>query len=147
MTSLGHNELTHCGLVTPYNVNIDLGQHWIKSWLFAWWHQAITWTNVDISIMRSSDIHLKSISLKNTLAINQLNWLEYHLSEILFQSPRGQWVNITIWLMPGNPYMCLWTMSSWIQLMACCLLGSKPLPDSMLIYFKLDLKEQASVKF
>ena len=32
--------LTHCSIVTPYGGR-DLGQHW-------WWHQAITWTNVDL---------------------------------------------------------------------------------------------------
>ena len=29
IASLGHNELNHCGLVTPYG-NIDLDQHWLK---------------------------------------------------------------------------------------------------------------------
>ena len=34
--------LTYCGLVTPYG---DIGwcQHWLRQW-----HQAITWTNVDL---------------------------------------------------------------------------------------------------
>ena len=36
--------LTHCGPVTPYG---DIGQHWLRQWLVAWWHQAITWTNID----------------------------------------------------------------------------------------------------
>ena len=31
-------------------------------WLVAWRHQAITWTNVDLSSIRSSDIHLRAIS-------------------------------------------------------------------------------------
>ena len=35
--------LNHCGLVTPYG-NMDLGQHWLRLWLVAWWHQAITLT-------------------------------------------------------------------------------------------------------
>ena len=29
MASLRHNELTHCGLVTPYG-DINLGQHWLR---------------------------------------------------------------------------------------------------------------------
>ena len=42
-------ELSHCGLVMPYSdiiwVNIGLDYD-----LFAaWWHQAITWTDVDLS--------------------------------------------------------------------------------------------------
>ena len=38
----------HCGQVMAYG-NIHLGQHWLRLWLVAWWHQAITWTNVDVS--------------------------------------------------------------------------------------------------
>ena len=38
--------LTHCDLVTAYS-DIDLGQHQLMWWLDVWWHQAITWTNVD----------------------------------------------------------------------------------------------------
>ena len=45
--------LTHCGLVMPYG-DIDL------------YHQDITWTNVDYSSVRSSDIHLRSISLETS---------------------------------------------------------------------------------
>ena len=49
--------LTHWGLVKPFG-DIDLGQHWLRYWLVAWRHQAITWTNVDLSSARSSYIHL-----------------------------------------------------------------------------------------
>ena len=56
-----YNILTHCGLVTPYGVR-DLGQHWLRQWLVAWRHQAITWTNIDLSSVRSSGIHLRAIS-------------------------------------------------------------------------------------
>ena len=31
-------------------------------WFGTWWHQAITWTNVDLSPVRSSDINLRAIS-------------------------------------------------------------------------------------
>ena len=51
---------THCGLVTPYG-DTDLGQHWLRKWLVAWRHQAITWTSVDLSSVRSSDIQLRAI--------------------------------------------------------------------------------------
>ena len=33
----------------PYG-DIDLGQHWLRWWLGVWWHQAITWTNVDYPV-------------------------------------------------------------------------------------------------
>ena len=55
--------LTQCGLVMPYG-GTDLGQHWRRYWLVAWQHQAITWTNVDLSLIRSSDNHQKVISQK-----------------------------------------------------------------------------------
>ena len=44
----------------PYG-NRDLGQHWFRQWLVAWWHQAITWTNVDLASVRSIGIHLSTI--------------------------------------------------------------------------------------
>ena len=34
--------------------------------VMACWHQAITWTNVDLSSVRSSDIHLRAISQETT---------------------------------------------------------------------------------
>ena len=40
--------LTHCDLVMP-NGDIELGQHWLRYWLVASRHQAITWTKVDLS--------------------------------------------------------------------------------------------------
>ena len=52
-------DLTHCALVTSYD---DLGQHWLRYWLVAWRHQAITWTNVDLSSIRSCGIHLRTLS-------------------------------------------------------------------------------------
>ena len=61
--SLDKDELTHCGLVTPFGGR-DLGQHLFREWLVAWRHQAITWTNVDLSSLRPSDVHLRAISLE-----------------------------------------------------------------------------------
>ena len=55
--------LTHWGLVTPYG-DRDLGQHWLRRWLVAWRHQAITWTNVDLSSVRSCGHHVRAISLE-----------------------------------------------------------------------------------
>ena len=60
--------LIHCGLVMPYG-DINLGRHWYRWWLVAWWHQAITWSNVDLSPVRFRDI---SGQFCNTSAIN--NW-------------------------------------------------------------------------
>ena len=46
--------------MTPYG-DINQGQHWFRLWLVAWRHQTITWTNVDLSSVRSSGIHLSAI--------------------------------------------------------------------------------------
>ena len=68
----------------------------LRLWLVAWWHHAITWTNVDLSSVRSSGIHLRAISqeipqplftkVSLKIAYLKLNWnlpgandLTYHL--------------------------------------------------------------------
>ena len=71
------NDLTHCGQVTP-------SQHWLRYWLVAWWHQSITWTNVDSSSIMPCDIHLRANSqemphpsiTKITLKIISWNFIE-----------------------------------------------------------------------
>ena len=51
-------------------------------------------------------------------------------------------------LSPHNAaYMRQWTGSSLVQFMACRLFDAKPLPESMLVYCKLDSCEKALVKF
>ena len=80
--SLGLDELTHWGLVTPYG-DRDLGQHWLRKWLVAWRHQAITWTNVDWSSVKSSGIHIRSISQEMpqpsiTKICLKIRYLKYH---------------------------------------------------------------------
>ena len=49
-----------CGLVMLY-AGIELCKHWLRYCLVAWWHQAITWSNVDLSKMLCG-IHLRAIS-------------------------------------------------------------------------------------
>ena len=53
--------LTHCWLVT-LDGDIGLGQHWPRYWLVARQHQAINWTNVDLSPVMYYGIHLRTIS-------------------------------------------------------------------------------------
>ena len=48
---------------------------------------------------------------------------------------------------PCAAYMSQWTGSSLVQVMACCLFGTKPLPKPMLAYCQLDSWEHISVKF
>ena len=47
--------------MTPYG-DIDPRQHWFRQWLDAWRHQAIAWTNVDLSSVKSGVIHLRASS-------------------------------------------------------------------------------------
>ena len=47
--------VTHCGLVTPYGGR-DLGQNRLWWWLGAWRLQDITWINIDLSSLTSSDV-------------------------------------------------------------------------------------------
>ena len=48
---------------------------------------------------------------------------------------------------PGAAYMLQWTGSSLVQVMACHLFGTKPLPETMLAYCQLDCWEHISMKF
>ena len=48
-------------MVLPYD-DIYLSQHGLRLGLVAWQHHANTWTNVDLSLMRFSGIHLRAIS-------------------------------------------------------------------------------------
>ena len=58
-----HNlkHLAHCGLVMPYG-NKLLGQLWLRQWLVALQHQAITWRNIESSSVTFNDISLIAIS-------------------------------------------------------------------------------------
>ena len=73
---------THCGLVTLYMT--DLGQHWFGWWHVTWLHQAIAWTNVDLSSVRSSDNHLRAISWEisqpSVINISLKISLKFHLT-------------------------------------------------------------------
>ena len=49
--------------------------------------------------------------------------------------------------LPSATYMRQCTGSSLVHIMACRLLGAKPLPEPVLGYYQLDSSEQISVKF
>ena len=49
--------LSYCSLVTSYG-EINWGQHWFRQRLVVRRHHSIIWTNVDLSSVRSIDIHL-----------------------------------------------------------------------------------------
>ena len=48
---------------------------------------------------------------------------------------------------PGATYMHWWTGSALVQLMACHLFGAKPLPDPILTYCQLDLRNKLQWNF
>ena len=50
-------------------------------------------------------------------------------------------------LRPSDAYMRQWNESSLVQVMACCLFGTKPLSEPMLAYSLLDAWEHISVIF
>ena len=115
VTDICKELINHCGLVTPCG-NRDLGQHWLRYWLVAWLHQAITWTNVDWSSVKSSDIHIRAISQEMpqpsiTIICLKITCLKFHsdfpgASELI-----SLWWNDVIWHQ--------WTGSTLNHLIAC----------------------------
>ena len=83
---------THCGPVTQYG-GIHVGPHRLRWWLVAWQHEAIAWTNMDLSTLGSSGIHLRILSSED-LECQLVNRIEKDIFEIASRSPRDQWVEI-----------------------------------------------------
>ena len=42
--------------------DMHLSLHWLRKWLVAWRDQAITWTNINLSSVKSSCIHMRPIA-------------------------------------------------------------------------------------
>ena len=66
----------------------DLGHRWFSQWLVPWWHQAIIWTNIDLSSEAFCGIHLGTIPRKRVInLIRHMYFKNYcHIS-------RDQWFN------------------------------------------------------
>ena len=76
--------IERCGFYSQVKIEelLDLRTH--KCFWNAWRHQANTWTNVNLSSVRSNSNHLRE------------NSQEAHqppITKISFKSPRGHWVN------------------------------------------------------
>ena len=56
------------------------------------WHQAITWTNVDWSSVKSSAIHIRVISQE--IPQPAINLFENYKHKISFKFPSGQWLQL-----------------------------------------------------
>ena len=87
------NQTWHCRYIHLFHCdNTNLGQYWLRYYLDAWWHQAITRNKVDSSLVRFCSIHLRAIlqwTLKPLFTIMRLN----SFSKISVTSPIGQLVN------------------------------------------------------
>ena len=80
-------EMITCDIITPYG-GIDLGQHWLRWWLVAWQHQAITLTSVDYSSKVFCGIHLRTISQE--MPQIYLSWWLIQDSSHISQGPMSQ---------------------------------------------------------
>ena len=74
--------------MTTYGIG-DPGQHWFRQWLIAWWHQAIAWTNVDLSSARFWGHYHKKIWRYHSV---KQDWNPNYIFKITLRYPRGQWV-------------------------------------------------------
>ena len=124
--------LNYCGLEMPYG-DTDLSQHWLWWWLGAWWHQAITWTNIVSSTKLFCGIHLRAISqIALMKSIHNNICSEITVLKLLHIS-RGEWVAflrvlscpcpiiVRVWykIIPYTAYtiiMCGWWTSMRTQL-------------------------------
>ena len=85
--------LTQCGFMMP-NGEIDLGQHWLRKWLVAWWHQIITLINVDFSLYISQfQWHSSEGNFTVSVQANVLhNEFENYVFKINVTFPNGQYL-------------------------------------------------------
>ena len=91
----GYRILIHYYLVLLYG-DIAQGQHWLRWWLVAWRHQAITWTNVVFSLVMISGVYLRAISQQlsqGTVVYNKFENILLKLT-VTSTSPRDLWVKI-----------------------------------------------------
>ena len=57
------------------DIHIHLGQHYFRWWLVASQHQTISWTNVDLSSVRSCGIHMWALFKKYLyIPISKTRW-------------------------------------------------------------------------
>ena len=82
-----HVIITCHGLMIHYVIT-NLGHHWFTLWLGNWWHQAINWTNGDLSSLGSCAMHLEIWQ-----EINHYNGVKYQTFNITATCPRRSCVN------------------------------------------------------
>ena len=77
------------------------------------------------------------------------NWYEWWFTEVLLDRliiKHSSWAILNS-SPPSDAYMHRWTGSALVQIMACHLLGTKPLSEPILDYYQLLPKEHTAVKF
>ena len=90
---LSKNLVNSLRRVTPY-FDRDLSQYWLAYWPVVWRHQAITWSNIDLSSVRSPGTYLRALSLIDlTRTISGWNDMEsvnmaWHLYKKMVDLPR-----------------------------------------------------------
>ena len=135
-------ELIHCGLLMPFG-DRDLDQHWLRYWLVAWRHEAITWTNVDWSSGKFGDIYIRAISQELpqpsiTKICLKITCLKFHLN---FPGANDLTQTRCCSLECLEMHLCQWTVSLLVQIMPWCLLNTKPWFHPMLACCWLELAE------
>ena len=120
-----------------------LCQHWPGYWLVAWCHQAITWTNVVSSLMRSSDIHLWAISQEIQPSIAKIVW-KWFIKFISKSSRANELISKEMTL---SFLLKFWHMLIWLYTLrkCACYYGNQvchcicQLPDLCLAYCWINL--------
>ena len=136
---LGSMQHTLCGLVTPYwwhtsGSTLPQVMAWCRLWLGDWRHQAITWTNVNLS-GKFCSIQIRTISLL-VLKVSIIGiWCKSKHFKLTLYLPGD--IELTL-SPPSAVYMHQSTGSALVQIMACRLFGAKPFPEPMLTYCQLD---------
>ena len=93
-------------LNTLWPSNNIYDQHWPKKWLGAWWHRAITWSNVNLHSVKPCGMDQKPISLGFSRDVNRENTLQNYICNINGVSFRGKkliWKKLHI---PGIIFAC-----------------------------------------
>ena len=103
-------ELTHFGLVMLYG-DINLGQHWLWSWLDAWWQQAITWANVAKSLKMSSSFHLGAMPQEVFKIFIHKTTLKIIPPKLQLQTPGA--IELWLWSVPSHYLNQHWNILNW----------------------------------
>ena len=146
------DELTHWGPVTHICIGklISIG---LDDGLSPDRRQAIIWTNAGLlsigpfwTYFSENLIKIQQFSLKIMhVKMSSVKWRPSCLVlNVLSRQQQNYCVQVSS--PPSGAYMRQWTGSALVQVMACCLVGAKPLPEPMLVYYQLDSWEQISVK-